>query len=588
MEVLMRDPDRPLFHVMPLSGWMNDPNGPIYYRGYYHLFYQHVPHRVEWDWGLVWGHAVSKDLVEWEHLPVALEPSHGGYDADGCFSGTCVQNCDGSPVILYTGVKLRSNHVDDLPSPEHDLNLPFIEVQLAAFPANPNDELMIKWDKHPHPVLHRPPPNLGLTGWRDPYIFRRKNAEEGWLMLVGSGIKGVGGTVLKYTSDDILSGWKFDGYLCKGDADTGAMWECPLLLRLKPYQAKGTAKLSPVTEGNGGSEPVDISMKMGEISLMSPESSNEVDERFSYFFCISPDAPTNPVLYWLGHVDEDDCFCLDKAKNFSRLDLGDILYAPNLTKDENGDSLLWGWLQERRTVGSYDYSGCLSVPRRLSLKKDKLFQEPAEQIDQLRTGPMWQLESLPLFPEEPIPVEDTSGQALDIEVVLMKGSSDAAGLLIRSWRVGGEGTAAIVFDWERSCLEVVFEALNPETMEFFLDADNSRRIGGPIDWHAGEPLQLRIILDHSCLEIFTGTGEVLSTRVYRGAPVDEEDSGLDFVSFGGTATLVSAVAYEMQSIWKEDASMSSPAKDTIKDAPLFGIPDMELHTPLVASSTQIS
>lgn len=576
VEIFTRDPDRPWFHVMPLSGWMNDPNGPIYYRGRYHLFYQHVPNRVEWDWGLVWGHAVSEDLVTWEHLPIALEPSIGGYDSDGCFSGTCVQNCDGRPVILYTGVKLRSNHKGDLPAPEYDLNLPFIEVQLAAVPADStsDDELMINWNKLPDPILHRPPANSGFTGWRDPFVYRRKDSQNGWLMLVGSGIKGKGGTVLKYKSDDILSDWKFDGYLCQGDADTGAMWECPLLTRLKPYRSKETSRGNPATEANGNSQPVAIERQLADLSISDQDSSSETDERFSYFFCISPDAPTNPVLYWLGHVNENDVFCLDEARKFSRLDLGDILYAPNLTEDENGDSLLWGWLQERRTVGSYDYSGCLSVPRKLSRKKDRLFQEPAEQINQLRSEAKWQLESLPLSPEEPIPVEGTRGQALDIEVKLEKGSSDAAGLLIRSWNVGGEGTAAIVFDWERSCLEVVFEALNPETMEFFLDADSSRRIGGPIDWHAGQPLYLRIILDHSCLEIFTGTGEVLSTRVYRGGPMDEGDSGLDFVSFGGRANLVSAVAYEMRSIWTEDASMSPAAKDMINDAPLFGMPEM--------------
>lgn len=573
-EIFAKDPDRPWFHVMPLSGWMNDPNGPIYYRGRYHLFYQHVPNQVEWDWGLVWGHAVSEDLVTWEHLPIALEPSIGGYDSDGCFSGTCVKNCDGRPVILYTGVKLRSNHKGDLPAPEYDLNLPFIEVQLAAVPADPNDELMVNWNKHPDPILHRPPPNSGFTGWRDPFVYRRKDSQNGWLMLVGSGIKGKGGTVLKYTSDDILSDWKFDGYLCQGDADTGAMWECPLLTRLKPYQSKEKPRGNPATEANGNSEPVDIERKLADLSISEQDSSNEADERFSYFFCISPDAPTNPVLYWLGHVNENDVFCLDEARKFSRLDLGDILYAPNLTEDENGDNLLWGWLQERRAVGAYNYSGCLSVPRRLSRNKDKLFQEPAEQINQLRSEAKWRRENLPVSPDESIAIEGTRSQALDIEVKLEKGSSDAAGLLIRSWRVGGEGTAAIVFDWERSCLEVVFEALNPETMEFFLDADSSRRIGGPIDWHAGQPLYLRIILDHSCLEIFTGSGEVLSTRVYRGGPIDEGDSGLDFVSFGGRANLVSAVAYEMRSIWTEDAPMSPAAADMINDAPLFGMPDM--------------
>lgn len=84
---------------------------------------------------------MSADLVHWEHLPPALVPTPGGLDADGCFSGCCVVDTDDTPTILYTGVRLRSNpDCPDLPPSECDLNLPFIESQLAAVPeegANP-------------------------------------------------------------------------------------------------------------------------------------------------------------------------------------------------------------------------------------------------------------------------------------------------------------------------------------------------------------------------------------------------------------------------------------------------------------------
>ena len=96
-------------------------------------FYQHIINGCEWDFGIVWGHATSSDLVHWEHLPHALLPSPGGTDADGCFSGCCVIDTDGTPTILYTGVRLRSNpECGPLPPAECDLNLPFIESQLVA------------------------------------------------------------------------------------------------------------------------------------------------------------------------------------------------------------------------------------------------------------------------------------------------------------------------------------------------------------------------------------------------------------------------------------------------------------------------
>ena len=107
-------------------------------------FYQHILNGCEWDFGIVWGHAVSDDLVFWEHLPPALLPSPGGADADGCFSGCCVVDCDGTPVILYTGVRLRSNpECGDLPPTECDLNLPFIESQLSAVP-DPGEQVLMQ------------------------------------------------------------------------------------------------------------------------------------------------------------------------------------------------------------------------------------------------------------------------------------------------------------------------------------------------------------------------------------------------------------------------------------------------------------
>src|SRR5947209_17224863 len=96
------DPHRPGFHFLPAKNWMNDPNGLIQWKGQYHLFYQYNPHSALHS-TIHWGHAVSPDLLHWQDLPIALSPTPGGHDAEGCWSG-CAVNHNGIPTLIYTGV----------------------------------------------------------------------------------------------------------------------------------------------------------------------------------------------------------------------------------------------------------------------------------------------------------------------------------------------------------------------------------------------------------------------------------------------------------------------------------------------------
>ncbi len=91
---------KPQAHLTPETGWINDPNGFVYFRGEYHLFYQFNPYESVWG-PMHWGHAKSKDLVNWEHLPVALAPDKD-YDKDGCFSGSAIVK-DDVLWLMYTG-----------------------------------------------------------------------------------------------------------------------------------------------------------------------------------------------------------------------------------------------------------------------------------------------------------------------------------------------------------------------------------------------------------------------------------------------------------------------------------------------------
>lgn len=200
----MIDPHRPRYHFMPAANWMNDPNGLIHWKGVYHLFFQHNPNRA--CWGLMhWGHAISRDLVYWERMPIAMAPSPDSPDADGCFSG-CAVDFDGVPSILYTGV--------------------FPEVQCLAIST---DDLKTIQKYPGNPVIAKRPSIGELEGFRDPYVWRDG---EFWYMIIGSGIVGYGGAILLYQSKDLVD-WKYLHPLCVGERtqstpfNIGTMWECP-------------------------------------------------------------------------------------------------------------------------------------------------------------------------------------------------------------------------------------------------------------------------------------------------------------------------------------------------------------------------
>eukprot|EP00210_Caulerpa_lentillifera_P005193 g4963.t1 len=558
---------RPSFHLMPPSGWINDPNGPLFHNGRFHLFYQQLTSGVAWDYGIIWGHATSTDLVHWEHLPPAIVPTPGGLDANGCFSGCCVKDVTtGLPVILYTGVRLRTNEdCGPLPPSNMDLNLEFIESQCFAI-ADPNCEKLTIWHKSQIPFLAHPPPNMQLTGWRDPFILfdKSETGVKEYRMLIGSGIKGVGGAVLIYKSTSLASGWTYHGLLCVGNMDqTYTMWECPILIELRSsprHKCSGLA-LSKYTKPG----VVSWESQSDETSSSSQESKTTVlhyksnEESSCFFFCISPDAPNNPVLYWIGDF-VDDRFIMETAEGPFRLDLGDVLYAPNLLEDDQGRHVLWGWIQELSRTGEHDYAGCLTVPRVLSLHNNNLVQEPAAEILELRIQEKcWHIqEYINLYPGQHTPLEVVGGDHLDIEISFERVESMAVGILFRSFDSGNPGqNALLLYNWQSKALEVI-KGLESVT-EMMIES--VEKVGGLLDSRPGDPLELRILIDQSCVEIFSSSGEVLTTRMYRGDPGIRSEAGIDFLAYGGRAHLAKLSAYEMRSIWdrsKLDTSDHTP------------------------------
>ena len=189
------------YHFEPKTGWMNDPNGLIFYKGQYHAFFQYYPYAPRWG-QMHWGHAVSQDLIHWQEQPIALFPDQWYENDGGCFSGSAVEK-DGKLYLFYTSVS-------------HELK----QTQSVAV-----SEDGIHFSKYAeNPVIRENP--LGYPDFRDPKV----SCIDGiWYMVIGSGNETTG-MVLLFTSEDLIN-WTYVGILFEGEAYKHCI-ECPDFFKL--------------------------------------------------------------------------------------------------------------------------------------------------------------------------------------------------------------------------------------------------------------------------------------------------------------------------------------------------------------------
>ena len=201
---------RPLFHLAPRCGWMNDPNGFGFYNGSCHLFYQYYPYASEWR-SMHWGHATSRDFLHWDYLPAALAPDQS-YDYMGCFSGSAIESDDGKHVLMYTSVKMAPEMQDE-----------GIGIQTQSIAIGDG----IDYEKYSgNPVLTEEdlPEGGSRYDFRDPKVW--KAADGSYICAVANRAADNTGAILLYKSTDLFH-WKYWKVLAANHGRFGAMWECP-------------------------------------------------------------------------------------------------------------------------------------------------------------------------------------------------------------------------------------------------------------------------------------------------------------------------------------------------------------------------
>lgn len=349
------DPFRLDYHLMPPVGLLNDPNGFVYFKGQYHIFYQWNPFATDHT-AKFWGHYISADLVHWTFEPIALAPD-SWFDKNGCYSGSAIV-IDDKLYLFYTG-----NVKDEAGNRE-------------AYQCMAISEDGIHFEKK-GPVVYRPE---GYTGhFRDPKVFK---ANDHWYMVIGAQTLEENGEVVIFSSKD-LENWTFQGPLAGNDMngldDFGYMWECPDLFKLNEK----------------------------DILIISPQGLEAEGYKYNNIFqsgYFSGTASLKTMTFEHG--------------DFNELDRGFDFYAPQTMLDEKGRQLLFAWMGNADEAGTehpterYHWIHSLTLPRQLEWKNDRLYQTPVKELEKLRKDGQFYQDVI-IYNQE-VELENINGNVLEL------------------------------------------------------------------------------------------------------------------------------------------------------------------------------
>ena len=368
---LISQEERPVYHLSPRVGWMNDPNGFSMYDGRYHLFYQYHPYTTQWG-PMHWGHAVSTDLVRWEYLPVAIGPDMP-YDKDGCFSGSAVELPDGRQLLVYTGVERV---------PGENGNMQDLQIQCLAVGDGLNYE---KYAGNPVLTGKDVPAGFSVNDFRDPKIFR--DADGSYGCVIGNRTDDGSGALLLFRSRDGFD-WKFESILDRCSNEIGKMWECPDLLNVDGY----------------------------DVILTSPQDMQAQGMEFH---------SGNGTIALLGQV-RDSKF---HRQHVQAIDQGIDFYAPQTLETPDGRKIMIAWMQNWDTTGGCPagakWFGQMTTARELTVRDGRLIQNPVRELEAHRANPVVYRD---VAVHEEMSLEGISGRVLDMTITLKAADDKGFGM----------------------------------------------------------------------------------------------------------------------------------------------------------------
>lgn len=501
-ENMNQEQHRPQFHFTPEEKWMNDPNGMVYLDGEYHLFYQYYPDDIVWG-PMHWGHAVSKDLVHWEHLPIAFYPDSLGY----YFSGSAV--IDYNNTTGFGDGKTPPMVAIFTLGWEDEKGIP--QRQGIAYSLDSGRT----WTKYKgNPVL-----DIGLIAFRDPKVFWHKPSQK-WIMSVvaDNDNKTITPDHVKFYASENLIDWEKTGEFGYTYGTQGGKWECPDLI---------------------------------EVFI---EGTNE--KKWVLIININPMGPNggSGTQYFIGDFDGktfriDEQFKIGEGRSQTLwMDYGRDNYA-GVTWSNTPDSrfVLIGWMSNwdyAQKVPTEKWRSAMTLPRQLSLKTTlkglRLISKPVDQLKRLRKGKK-EFSNIDFNLKRDVKDSLFNGMA---EVILEFNKADAGedskfGVLLKNNR----GEQINIF-FETSKKEYCIDRSRSGKIDFspnFASIDSAPRISD------SDTLKFHLYIDKSSVELFADDGTVVMTEIFFP---NEDYSNIQIYGTNG-GELVSGEIFELSSIWEE-------------------------------------
>lgn len=475
VENLYQEPHRPQFHFSPQQQWMNDPNGMVYFDGEYHLFYQYNPYSNIWG-PMHWGHAISKDLVRWEHQPIALYPDKHGT----IFSGSAVvdwNNTSGfgskdkpAMVAIYTyHDHLQENFGSDT-----------FQSQGIAYSLD-KGRTWAKYDGNP--VLKSP----GIKDFRDPKVSWHEDSAR-WVMSLA-----VKDKISFYTSTN-LKDWQHTGDFGQGIGAHGGVWECPDLIKMRVNGSDEEkyvllVSINPGGPNGGSATQYFVGDFDGKTFKLDPGFKQQLTEA-------EQSSPSRQPAVWLDYGTD----------NYAGVTWSDV-------PQQDGRHLFIGWMsnwQYANKVPTQRWRSATTIARQLELEKRGtsyiVSSQPVDSLASLATATQVTKNST-----------IKAGQAVDL--VQLTQSAKLGEHIKLELDLQQSKLVEVSFQNEKHSLKLKIDAV---AGQLILDRSNAGIADfesgfasvqrAPLDIKAGV-VQLELLLDTSSIEVFADNGRTVMTSV---------------------------------------------------------------------------